>query len=147
MTDDTSKSESKLTEAKQFKKFSCKHYSVQLKDVKIKNPGMTDDTFKSDSLIYDTQILNHIKDAIICLKNNEEQANQAKILTHLKKKMPSNPKIINLTEGCLEACLKRAVNEGVLSVQLIFKKTDTRVYRLPAGQFTLKCHTAQVQIV
>ncbi len=107
------------------------------------NPDrMTDDSSNSDPFIYDTEILHYIKEAITSIKQQGNHTSQAQILAYLKTQMPSNQKIMNLTEDHLDAHLKKAVNDGLITISN--QKADTHVYRLPAGQLTLKSHTIQV---
>jgi len=103
---------------------------------------MTDDSSNSDPFIYDTEILHYIKEAITSIKQQDNHTSQAQILAYLKTQMPSDRKIMNLTEDHLDAHLKKAVSDGLITIRN--QKADTHVYRLPTGQLTLKSHTIQV---
>ena len=63
----------------------------------------------------DEEIINHVQDAIVHIKQSQQQCNIARIFGHLKERLAGHAKIGRLTEKCLIRQLEMAVRDGILS--------------------------------
>ena len=63
----------------------------------------------------DEEIISHVQDAIVHIKQSQQQCNIARIFGHLKERLAGHAKIGRLTEKCLIRQLEMAVRDGILS--------------------------------
>lgn len=63
----------------------------------------------------DEEIINHVQDAIVKIKQTKQQCNIARIFKYLKEELSGDEKIAQLTEKCLIRQLEMAVRDGILS--------------------------------